>query len=62
MNSQHIFPVQALTESLSEPSINMEGQKVTFDKKVSLLPVDIRKEATIKTKVANGKSNAQHTS
>lgn len=28
---------------MSTPRIKMEGQKVLFDKKVSLLPVDIKK-------------------
>ena len=57
MNRQNIFPAQTLTESLSEPSINLEGQKVVFDKKVSLLPADIRKEEPIKIKTSDGKSN-----
>ena len=43
MNKQHIFPSQVLTEGMSEPLIILEGQKVVFDKKVSLLPADIRK-------------------
>jgi hypothetical protein len=55
MNRQNIFPRQALAEGLSEPSIKLEGQKVVFDKKVSLLPVDIRKDEPIKTKTVNGK-------
>jgi hypothetical protein len=54
MNSQHIFPRQALATGLSEPSIKLEGHKVVFDKKVSLLPANIRKEDTKKIKIKNG--------
>ena len=54
MNTQNIFPRQALATGLSEPSIKLEGHRVVFDKKVSLLPADIRKEETKKIKIKNG--------
>jgi hypothetical protein len=53
MTTQNIFPAQALSESGGEPAITMEGKKVIFDKKVSLLPVDIRKEAPVKNTPIN---------
>lgn len=37
------FPIQPIAEGMSAPEIKMEGQKVLFDKKVSLMPVDIKK-------------------
>ena len=43
MNKQHVFPSQVLAEGMSEPLITLERQKVVVDKKVSLLPADIRK-------------------
>lgn len=54
MNTQNIFPRQALATGLGEPSIKLEGHKVVFDKKVSLLPANIRKEDTTKVKIKNG--------
>lgn len=54
MNKQDIFPVQAMTED-TEAAIKMEGRKVVFDKKVALLPVDIKEEVT-NSKAANGKT------
>ena len=58
MSKQDIFPVQAMTES-PEAAIKMEGQKVVFDKKVSLLPVDIRRDETGNTRVSNGRTERQ---
>lgn len=55
MNTQNIFPAQALSETAGEPEIKLEGHKVIFDKKVSLLPVDIRKEQPAKTTPRNGR-------
>ena len=60
MHEQNIFPRYALAEGLSEPAIKLEGQKVVFDKKVSLLPADVRKEITKKVKAENGKSPQLH--
>lgn len=57
MNRQDIFPVQAMTESADVPAIKLEGQKVVFDKKVALLPVDIRTEETIEIKSGNGRAD-----
>jgi hypothetical protein len=57
MDRQNIFPVQAMTDSSSEPAIKLEGQKVVFDKKVSLLPVDIKREETAKVKTVNRKQH-----
>lgn len=54
MNKQDIFPVQAMTEH-PESAIKMEGRKVVFDKKVALLPVDIKTEGAPNTTVGNGK-------
>ena len=55
MNKQDIFPVQAMTGS-PESAIKIEGQRVVFDKKVSLLPVDIKKEEPIRNiKADNGR-------
>lgn len=54
MNSQRIFPVLAMTESGSEPAIKLEGQKVVFDKKVSLLPADTRRVEEVKVKPIHG--------
>lgn len=45
MNRQTKFPTAAIAEGMSTPDIVMEGQKVLFDKKVSLLPADIKKTA-----------------
>ncbi|ELR72567.1 hypothetical protein C900_01241 [Fulvivirga imtechensis AK7] len=45
------FPLQPMAEGMSAPDIKLEGQKVLFDKKVSLLPVDTKKVPE------NGKSN-----
>ena len=56
MSSRDIFPVQALSESSDTPAIKLEGQKVVFDKKVSLLPVDIRKEEPT-SKSGNGRAD-----
>lgn len=58
MNKQDIFPVQAMSES-QESAIKMEGQKVVFDKKVSLLPVDIKREETGNIKINNGRTERQ---
>lgn len=58
MNQQAIFPAQAMTED-PESAIKMEGHKVVFDKKVSLLPVDVKKENIVNTKGDNGKSHRQ---
>jgi hypothetical protein len=52
MNRHDIFPVQAMTEQ-PESAIKMEGRKVVFDKKVALLPVDIKTESAPNTKVRN---------
>ena len=60
MSKQDIFPVQAMAES-PETAIKMEGQKVVFDKKVSLLPVDIKREETGNIKVSNGRTERQPT-
>jgi hypothetical protein len=57
MSSRDIFPVQALSESSDTPAIKLEGQKVVFDKKVSLLPVDIRKEEPTNNKSGNGRAD-----
>jgi hypothetical protein len=54
MNNQNIFPVQAFAGSMSESSVSLEGQKVVFDKKVSLLPVDIKKQEPVKVKQDDG--------
>lgn len=59
MNNQDVFPVQAMTER-SESAIKLEGQKVVFDKKVALLPVDIRLEQKTDIKTANGRPERQH--
>lgn len=56
MKTQDIFPVQLSTEN-SESTIKMEGQKVVFDKKVALLPVDIRKEETTNIQSGNGRTD-----
>ena len=58
MNQQAIFPAQAMTEDPGS-AIKIEGHKVVFDKKVSFLPVDIKKENIVDTKVDNGKSHRQ---
>jgi len=55
MNTQNIFPAQSLSEASGEPAIKLEGQKVVFDKKVSLLPVDVRKEKPVKAKKPDGR-------
>lgn len=59
MNKQDVFPVQAMTEQ-SESAIKLEGQKVIFDKKVALLPVDVRLEKTTNIKTADGRPERQH--
>ncbi len=56
MKRQDIFPVQLSTEN-SESAIKMEGQKVVFNKKVALLPVDIRKEETTNIQSGNGRTD-----
>lgn len=45
MNKQRLFPTRPLAQGMSEPAIDLEGQKVLFDKKVSLLPIDIKIES-----------------
>lgn len=56
MTRQNIFPAMAFSESLSDSSVKMEGQKVVFDKKVSLLPADIRREEVqMKGKTEHGR-------
>lgn len=45
----------ALSAGGSEATVKLEGQKVVFDKKVSLLPADIRREEPPKTKALNGR-------
>jgi hypothetical protein len=59
MNKQDIFPVQAMTAS-SESAIKMEGQKVLFDKKVALMPVDIRKQGEVNIKPGNGRGDRKY--
>jgi hypothetical protein len=61
MNRQHIFPAMAFSEGTSETSIKLEGQKVVFDKKVSLMPADVRKEEPVKMKPSNGRPERQRT-
>jgi hypothetical protein len=56
MNRQNIFPVMAMSDSATEPAVSLEGQKVVFDKKVSMLPADIKKERPSDIKRPNGKS------
>lgn len=56
MSRQNIFPAMAFSESLADSSVKLEGQKVMFDKKVSLLPADIRREDPIKVKSVNGRA------
>lgn len=56
MNTHSLFPAQALSETTGEPAITLEGQKVVFDKKVSLLPVDVRKEKPVNAKKENGRA------
>lgn len=45
---QHKFPdlsnQSAYSASLEENPIKIDGQKVLFDKKVTLLPVELKKE------------------
>lgn len=43
MDKQTIFPATIYSEGSSVPSIELEGRKVLFDKKVSLLPEKIKK-------------------
>lgn len=57
MNNLDIFPAQALSEGSDTPAIKLEGQKVVFDKKVSLLPADIRKEEPTKHKSDDGRDD-----
>ncbi|MBL6445549.1 hypothetical protein JMN32_04470 [Fulvivirga sp. 29W222] len=38
------FPLHSIAEGMSTPEIKMEGHKVLFDKKVSLMPVDTKKQ------------------
>ncbi len=54
MSKQTVFPAFAMATKSGEPSVQIEGQKVMFDKKVSLLPVDVRKEALSKSNAKNG--------
>lgn len=42
------FSLQAIAEGMSTPAIELEGLKVLFDKKVSLLPVDVKKAPPVK--------------
>lgn len=46
----------AMSDTASEPAVTLEGQKVVFDKKVSLLPADIKKEQPSNLTGTNGKS------
>jgi hypothetical protein len=55
MNRQNIFPAMAMSDTATEPAVALEGQKVVFDKKVSLLPADIKKEKPSNIKKPNGK-------
>lgn len=59
MNKQDVFPVQAMAEH-PESAIKLEGQKVVFDKKVALLPVDVRLEQTTNIETAHGRPERQH--
>lgn len=43
MEQQNVFPLSILTEGTEESQIKLNGQKVVFDKKVSLLPAEIKK-------------------
>lgn len=54
MSNQNIFPTPAFAGSMSESTVTLEGQKVVFDKKVSLLPVDIKKQEPVKVKQDDG--------
>lgn len=56
MERRNIFPVDAAAESFSDSSVKLEGQRMLFDKKVSLLPVDIRREAPAKVKKKDGRA------
>ncbi len=53
MNGQNIFPAMAMSNVDGASTVSLEGQKVLFDKKVSLLPADIKKEKSIVS--TNGK-------
>jgi hypothetical protein len=56
MTRQTVFPAMAMSAAAGDPSITLQGQKVLFDKKVSLLPVDIKKEGTSTVKGTNGRN------
>lgn len=56
MNAQHVFPTQSIAEGLGEPAIQLEGQKVVFDKKVSLLPTDVKNRKPSEGNEKHGKS------
>ena len=59
MTTQNIFPTQALSIGMSDSSVKLEGQKVMFDKKVSLLPADISKAELTEIKATHGKHGRQ---
>ncbi|MDO9553357.1 MAG: hypothetical protein Q7J63_12695 [Rhodonellum sp.] len=43
MEQQNIFPETIHIEGKEQPEIQLEGRKVLFDKKVSLLPEKIKR-------------------
>lgn len=57
MNRQNIFPSMAFSAGSGEATVKLEGQKVVFDKKVSLLPADIRRGEPPKIKEKNGRED-----
>jgi hypothetical protein len=44
MKSQTIFPDLTYAASLSGQPVVLDGQKVLFDKKVTLMPVELEKK------------------
>ena len=49
MDNQKVFPLNVMAESMDEDTkVILDGQKVLFDKKVSLLPVEIKKNERTK--------------
>ena len=44
MNTENIFPDLSVHQALETSPIKLAGQKILFDKKVALMPVELEKK------------------
>ena len=54
MDKQTLFPDLTYSASLESSPVQLDGQKVLFDKKVTLMPADLETTKQEKNKNGNG--------